>query len=97
MRVQVRGKHSEPVTTQLFLAASDHDHATSGRVLIESVRLILQGLPAEFPIMHCEDTPNVPRRGTVLHLGHEIRLSQQRFEADSKLVIWAGESVCVSP
>ena len=90
MRVKIRGQTTEPIPVQLYLAAGESDHsATSGHIFMLHLRNIMHGLPADVPIMVCEDL-----HATVLQqtLQPDVDdLSQKQFPAGVELLIWPGE------
>lgn len=54
VNVKVKGE-TEPSPVQLYLAAGESDQATAGHIFMDNLRAIMHGLPADVPILVCED------------------------------------------
>ena len=90
VNVKVKGDTSEASPVQLYLAAGESDQATSGHILLNTLRVLLHGLPTDVPIMACEDVHAVLMKGALLQPDVND-LSEKQFTAGSQLVIWPGE------
>ena len=91
MRVKIRGQTTEPIPVQLYLAAGESDQsATSGHIFMLHLRNIMHGLPADVPIMVCEDLHATVLQQTLLQPDVDD-LSQKQFPAGVELLIWPGE------
>ena len=90
VNVKIKGETSEASSVQLYLAAGESDQATSGHIFLDNLRTLMHGLPADVPIMACEDNHAVFTKGAPLQ--HDANnLSQKQFQAGSELIVWPGE------
>ena len=89
VNVKVRGE-TQPTPVQLFLAAGESDQATSGHIFMDNLRTIMHGLPADVPVMVCEDVHAMLMKGALLRCDVND-LSQKQFTAGSELIVWPGE------
>lgn len=91
VNIKVRGDTIEPTPVQLYLAPGESDQsATTGHILIDNLRTTMHGLPADLPIMFCENVHALVLQQVRLQRCAND-LSQQQFIAGANLVIWPGE------